>query len=329
MNENQLILAVFVAVVTFLLVLDIRSLFKFQDHEVSAGNAMRWTAIWVLTAMAFSGFIWYENGLEKFSQFQSAYWIEQSLSIDNLFVFLMVFKYFKITGKVQRKILLWGILGAMAMRAIFIFAGTWLIKITYLPPFWKFILDPYQHGGEGFYRINFVMTLFGIMLLYGGISSLFSKGEEEEKDFNNSFGARFFRKNFRVLTKDTSDFFWTKRNGKVFFTRLFMVLFIVETTDLIFAIDSIPAIFSIASNDPLILYTSNIFAIFGLRSMYFLLANSLERFKKLKYGISVILAFIGFKLLITPIYHIETMVSLGVILVTLLVSLFISVRAAD
>ena len=329
MNENQLILAVFVAVVTFLLVLDIRSLFKFLDHEVSAGNAMRWTAIWVLTAMAFSGFIWYENGLEKFSQFQSAYWIEQSLSIDNLFVFLMVFKYFKITGKVQRKILLWGILGAMAMRAIFIFAGTWLIKITYLPPFWKFILDSYQHGGEGFYRINLVMTLFGIMLLYGGISSLFSKGEEEEKDFNNSFGARFFRKNFRVLTKDTSDFFWTKRNGKVFFTRLFMVLFIVETTDLIFAIDSIPAIFSIAPNDPLILYTSNIFAIFVLRSMYFLLANSLERFKKLKYGISVILAFIGFKLLIAPIYHIETMVSLGVILVTLLVSLFISVRAAD
>ena len=241
----------------------------------------------------------------------------------------MVFKYFKITGKVQRKILLWGILGAMVMRAIFIFAGTWLIKITYLPPFWKFILDPDQHGGEGFYRINFVMTLFGIMLFYGGISSLFSKGEEEEKDFSNSFGARFFRKNFRVLTKDTSDSFWIKRNGKVFFTRLFMVLFIVETTDLIFAIDSIPAIFSIAPNDPLVLYTSNIFAIFGLRSMYFLLANSLEKFKKLKYGISVILAFIGFKLLITPIYHIETMVSLGVILVTLLVSLFISVRAAD
>lgn len=329
MNENQLILAVFVAVVTFLLVLDIRSLFKFQDHEVSTGNAIRWTAIWVLTAMAFSGFIWYENGLEKFSQFQSAYWIEQSLSIDNLFVFLMVFKYFKITGKVQHKILLWGILGAMAMRAIFIFAGTWLIKITYLPAFWKFILDPDQHDGEGFYRINFVMTIFGIMLLYGGISSLFSKGEEEEKDFSNSFGARFFRKNFRVLTKDTSDSFWIKRNGKVFFTRLFMVLFIVETTDLIFAIDSIPAIFSIAPDDPLILYTSNIFAIFGLRSMYFLLANSLEKFKKLKYGISVILAFIGFKMLIAPIYHIETMVSLGVILVTLLVSLFISVRAAD
>ena len=108
-----------------------------------------------------------------------------------------------------------------------------------------------------------------------------------------------------------------------------MVLFIVETTDLIFAIDSIPAIFSIAPNDPLILYTSNIFAVFGLRSMYFLLANSLEKFKKLKYGISVILVFIGFKLLIAPIYHIETMVSLGVILVTLLVSLFISVRAAD
>ncbi len=246
MNDNQLILAVFVAVVTFLLVLDIRSLFKFKDHEVSTGNAIRWTAIWVLTAMAFSGFIWYENGLEKFSQFQSAYWIEQSLSIDNLFVFLMVFKYFKITGKVQHKILLWGILGAMAMRAIFIFAGTWLIKITYLPAFWKFTLAPEQMGGDGFHRVNLVMTIFGIMLLYGGIKALFSGDDDENQDFNNSFGARFVRKNFRVLTKDSSDSFWIKRNGKVFFTRLFMVLFIVETTDLIFAIDSIPAIFSIA-----------------------------------------------------------------------------------
>lgn len=329
MNQNQIILVVFTVVVTLLLTFDIRSLFKFKENEVSTKNSMRWTAIWILTAMAFSGFVFYEKGFEKFSQFQSAYWIEQSLSVDNLFVFLMVFKYFKVTGKAQHKILLWGILGAMALRAIFIFAGTWLIKITYLPAFWKFTLGPDQVGGEGFHRINFIMTIFGIMLLYGGIKALFSAEDDENKDFSNSFGARFVRKNFRVLTKDSSDSFWIKRNGKVFFTRLFMVLFIVETTDLIFAIDSIPAIFSIAPDDPLILYTSNIFAIFGLRSMYFLLANSMDKFEKLKYGISVILAFIGLKMLIAPVYHIETIVSLGVILGTLLVSVIISVRTAD
>lgn len=329
MNQNQIILVAFSGVVTLLLAFDIRSLFRIKGQEVSVKNSIRWTAIWVLTAMAFSGFVYYEEGFEKFSQFQSAYWIEQSLSVDNLFVFLMVFKYFKLNGKAQHKILLWGILGAMALRAIFIFAGTWLIKMTYLPSFWKFTLDPEQLDGNGFQRINLVITVFGIMLLYGGIKSFFSKEEEDEQDFSNSFGARFVRKNFRVLTNDTSDSFWVKRNGSVFFTRLFMVLFIVETTDLVFAIDSIPAIFSIAPNDPLILYTSNIFAIFGLRSMYFLLANSMDKFEKLKYGISVILAFIGFKMLIAPIYHIETIVSLGVILGTLLMSVIISVRTTD
>lgn len=329
MSQNQIILGVFIVIVGILLFLDIFSLIKSKHHQVSRSNSIIWTLVWVLTAMAFSGFLWFENGFEKFSQFQSAYWIEQSLSIDNLFVFLMVFKYFKITGQMQHKILLWGIFGAMILRAIFIFSGTWIIKMTYLPAFWKFIIESEQSGVEGFYRINLVISLFGIMLLYGGISSLLSKGEYEEEDFGNSFGARFIRKNFRVLTNDASDSFWVRRNGKVFFTRLFMVLFIIETTDLIFAIDSIPAIFSIAPNDPLILYTSNIFAIFGLRSMYFLFANSLERFKKLKFGIALILAFIGFKMIFMPIFHIPTIFSLGFILVILTASVFFSVLAED
>jgi len=198
MNQNQIILVVFSVVVTLLLAFDIRSLFKFKEHEVSTKNSIRWTAIWILTAMAFSGFVFYEKGFEKFSQFQSAYWIEQSLSVDNLFVFLMVFKYFKVTGRAQHKILLWGILGAMALRAIFIFAGTWLIKITYLPAFWKFTLGPDQLVGEGFHRINLIMTIFGIMLLYGGIKALFSTEDDESQDFNKSFGARFVRKYFRT-----------------------------------------------------------------------------------------------------------------------------------
>jgi tellurite resistance protein TerC len=182
---------------------------------------------------------------------------------------------------------------------------------------------------NGFYQINAVITGFGLILLYGGLKALFVKKKEEEKDFNQSFGAKFMRKHFKVLTKDVSDKFWLRRNGKLFFTRLFMVLFIIETTDLLFAIDSVPAIFSIAPDDPFILYSSNIFAIFGLRSMYFLLANSLDKFSKLKYGIAFILAFIGFKMVVAPFYHIETVHSLLVILVTLTISIVASLRTAS
>jgi tellurite resistance protein TerC len=242
---------------------------------------------------------------------------------------LLVFKFFKVTGKAQHKILLWGILGAMVLRAIFIFTGAWLIELTFIPPFWKFVNPPHSEGVNGFYQINAVITGFGLILLYGGLKALFVKKKEEEKDFNQSFGAKFMRKHFKVLTKDVSDKFWLRRNGKLFFTRLFMVLFIIETTDLLFAIDSVPAIFSIAPDDPFILYSSNIFAIFGLRSMYFLLANSLDKFSKLKYGIAFILAFIGFKMVVAPFYHIETVHSLLVILVTLTISIVASLRTAS
>jgi len=308
------------------MVFDIRALFNHNETSTTPKNALRWSLIWVGTAMVFSALVWFEKGFEKFTEFQSAYWIEQSLSVDNLFVFLLVFKFFKVEGKAQRKVLLWGILGAMMLRGIFIFSGTWLIKLTYLPPFWKFVNPPHSHALNGFYQINGVIAIFGVILLYGGLKTLFVKEKEEEKDFNQSFGARIIRKYFKVLTKDNSGKFWLKRNGKIFFTRLFMVLFIIETTDLLFAIDSVPAIFSIAPDDPFILYSSNIFAIFGLRSMYFLLENSLNKFSKLKFGIAFILAFIGFKMVATPFFHVETIYSLLVILSTLLVSIVASVR---
>lgn len=329
MDPNQLLVLVFAVVVTGLMLLDIRSLFRISADSNDTKNALRWTAVWVGTAMLFSAFVYFEKGFEKFTQFQSAYWIEQSLSVDNLFVFLLVFKFFKVTGKAQHKILLWGILGAMVLRAIFIFTGAWLIELTFIPPFWKFVNPPHSEGVNGFYQINAVITGFGLILLYGGLKALFVKKKEEEKDFNQSFGAKFMRKHFKVLTKDVSDKFWLRRNGKLFFTRLFMVLFIIETTDLLFAIDSVPAIFSIAPDDPFILYSSNIFAIFGLRSMYFLLANSLDKFSKLKYGIAFILAFIGFKMVVAPFYHIETVHSLLVILVTLTISIVASLRTAS
>lgn len=330
MNQNQIVLLAFASIVTVLFTLDIRSLFKYREDQVSNKNAVIWTSIWLFTAMAFSIFVYYEEGLEKFYQFQSAYWIEQSLSVDNLFVFLMVFKFFKTSGKAQHKILLWGIIGAICLRAVFIFTGTWLINLTYLPPFWKFVHPVGEPVSTDFFRqINLLIFCFGAMLLYGGIKSLISPDLAQNTDFNKTFGAKFVRKNFKVLTNDKSGSFWIVRNSKFFFTNMFVVLIVIETTDLLFAIDSIPAIFSIAPDDPLILYTSNVFAIFGLRSMYFLLAKSMDKFDKLQYGISLILAFIGIKMIISPIYHIDTMISLLVILFTLLISVILSLRSTN
>jgi len=321
MNHQQIVFLVFAIIVTILFAIDLRSLFRNPDKEVSNKHAMLWTFTWIFFAMMFSIYIYIEDGLEKFSQFQSAYWIEQSLSVDNLFVFLMVFKYFKTTGLAQHKILVWGIIGAIIFRAIFIFSGTWLIELTDLPPFWYF-------GAPGPYDpINIIILCFGIMLLYGGIKTFFSKIVEETSDFNNSIGAKLVRKVFKVVDISDEKRFWTRPNGKLFATKLLLVLVVVETTDLVFAVDSIPAIFSIAPKDPLILYTSNIFAIFGLRSMYFLLANSMDKFEKLQYGIAFILVFIGIKMIISPMIPINTMISLTFILVTLLVSILFSLRS--
>jgi tellurite resistance protein TerC len=327
MDPTEILVLCFSVIVLVLMLFDIRALFKNDENSSNPKKALWWTLIWMGTAMVFSALVWCEKGYEKFTQFQSAYWIEQSLSVDNLFVFLMVFKFFKVDGKAQRKVLLWGILGAMVLRALFIFTGTWLIKLTYLPPFWKFTHSPYESHIEGYTQINLIIFIFGILLLYGGLKALFKKEKDENPDFNNFFGARFVRKNFKVLTNFNSHNFWIRRNGKLFFTKLFLVLFVIESTDLLFAIDSVPAIFSIAPNDPFILYSSNIFAIFGLRSLYFLLSNSLDKFSKLKYGIAFILAFIGLKMIIAPIYHFDTTFSLLAILGILIVSILISVKS--
>ena len=167
MSPNQILVLFFVIVVLLLMILDMRSLFKYDPEVKDSKNALLWTGIWICTAMVFSVLVWYEKGFEKFTEFQSAYWIEQSLSVDNLFVFLLVFKYFKVEGKAQRKVLLWGILGAMMLRGIFIFSGTWLIKLTYLPPFWKFVNPPHSHTMNGFYQINGVIAVFGVIPIGG------------------------------------------------------------------------------------------------------------------------------------------------------------------
>lgn len=331
MLEHPLLIAGFGILVIIMLALDL-GVFNKNSHEVTNKEALSWSIVWITLSMIFSGVIYgvfsvdsHELALEKFSQFQSAYWIEKALSVDNLFVFILVFGFFKVPRDYQHKVLFWGIIGALVMRAIFIFAGVGLIELTYLPE-----MTVFGHS----VRINIVMALFGAFLVYAGIKAgieAMSDGEEEEKDFSKSPGAKLINKLFkgRVTTEYDGDKFFTIKNGLKYATPLLVVVAVIEFTDLLFAVDSIPAIFAIAPNDPFILYTSNIFAILGLRSLYFLLANFMHMFKYLPYGLAVILSFIGIKMLLAPWYHIESTTSLIVVGSLLVVSVLVSLLFPD
>jgi tellurite resistance protein TerC len=328
MNFNPWLLAIFVVVIFTMLLIDLGLVNK-KSHQISNKEALRWTLIWISLSMGFSALIWFQMGFAKFAEYQSAYWIEEALSVDNMFVFILVFKFFKLEGKLQHRVLFWGIIGALVFRGIFIFSGIGLIKLTYLPAFelfgYQFSLDQGAHAQPGFFfRPNLILTIFGAFLVYAGIKSLTDSEDDDKKDFNKSLGARLLRKVFPVTKNYHDDHFFIKRGSKRIATKLFLVLMVIETTDLIFAIDSIPAIFAIAPNDPLILYTSNIFAVLGLRSMYFLLANSIHLFSKLKYGLAFILSFIGLKMLIAPFYHVEASISLLIVLGALFLAVLAS-----
>lgn len=305
-NHPGLIIGFGIAVIIMLL-LDL-GVFNKNSHAVSNKEALAWSVVWISLAMIFSGIIYYvldkpQGITDNFSKFQAAYWIEKALSVDNLFVFILVFRFFKIPKEYQHKVLFWGILGALAFRAVFIFAGVQLIKLTYIhAPFLG--IDP--ASGE-VRQINVVLTLFGFFLIVAGYKSWFSNhNEEEENDMSGNIGVRLVHKFFKVTNKFDGDKFFTVQNGVKMVTPLFVALAVIEITDLVFAVDSIPAIFAIAPDDPFILYTSNIFAILGLRSLYFLLANSMDMFSKLHFGLAVILVFIGVKMLIMPFYHFES-----------------------
>jgi tellurite resistance protein TerC len=295
--------------------------FNKKSHVVSNKEAAIWSLVWIGLSMAFSVFILMDFNFEKFTQFQSAYWIEKALSVDNLFVFILVFKFFNVPRENHHRVLFWGIIGALVLRAIFIFTGVGLIRITYLPDMTLF--------GK-VVSINVVLTLFGLFLIYAGIKSWFVEDDDdEEKDFNKSPGARFVRRLFKVSANYDKDKFFTWENGKKLATPLLVVVGVIEFTDLLFAVDSIPAIFAIAPNDPFILYTSNIFAILGLRALYFLLANFIHMFSKLKYGLAIILAFIGVKMVISPFYHIDSALSLAVVGGILIISVIVSLMSKE
>ncbi len=318
----------FAILVVIMLLLDL-GIFNKKSHVVTSKEATIWSVVWISLSMAFSGVVyWVFNqdagghavAVEKFTQYQAAYWIEKALSIDNLFVFILVFGYFKVPKHLHHKVLFWGIIGALVFRAIFIFAGVGIINITYIKSSvgWLGSTEP----------INVVLTIFGLFLIYAGIKSWGGGDDEEDKDFSNSAGANLVKRLYKVSDNYDGDKFFTIQNGVKIATPLLVVVAVIEFTDVIFAVDSIPAIFAI-SKDPFILYTSNIFAILGLRSLYFLLANFIHMFSKLPYGLAVILTFIGVKMIISPWIHISSPISLGIVGGVLIIAVLLSVMFPD
>ena len=371
------------AVVIFIMLLLDLGIFNKKAHEVSSKEALTWSIIWISLSMVFSGVVYWifnqdagghEIAIEKFTQFQLAYWIEKALSVDNLFVFILVFGFFKVPKHLHHKVLFWGIIGALIFRAIFIFAGVGIINVTYLSEFlkndsntfyvvWSLIAlatiglaVKYLRTEKAFFilavlfglfllgavnakyfidvdklvlpPINLVMTIFGLFLVYAGIQSWGSGDGDDDEDFSDTAGAKLVQKFYKVSDNYDGDKFFTIQNGVRVATPLLVVVAVIEFTDVLFAVDSIPAIFAI-SKDPFILYTSNIFAILGLRSLYFLLANFIHMFSKLPYGLAIILSFIGFKMLISPWYHISSPLSLGIVGGVLVLSVVISIMFPD
>lgn len=292
----------FNAFVLFLLVLDL-GVFNRKAHAVSPKEAGIWTSVWISLAAIFCFILYNWKGGDAALKFATGYIIEYSLSVDNIFVFVLLFSAFRVPAEYQHRVLFWGILGAIIMRGVFIGVGAALLN-----------------------RFHWVIYIFGAFLVYSGIKMALHKDEEMHPEENPVVG--FFHK-FVPMTKSYhGQKFFIRENGKLLATPLMLVLVIVETTDLIFAVDSIPAIFAITT-EPFLVYTSNLFAVLGLRSLYFLLAHVVDKFHYLKLALSVILTFVGVKMLITAFgYHLNTLVSLAVIATTLLIAVIASVLRA-
>jgi tellurite resistance protein TerC len=271
-----------------------------KSHRVSFKEAFCWSLVWIGLALTFNAGIWYTMGSGKALEFFTGYVIEKALSVDNLFVFIMIFAYFGIRPEHQPRILKWGIIGALVMRGIFIFAGIELLE-----------------------RFHWLFYAFGALLVYTAWKMAF--GGEGELDPAGNPLVRLCRRLVPVTKKIRGDWFLTRKKGILVASPLLLALVMVESSDVVFAIDSIPAIFAVTL-DPFIVFTSNIFAIMGLRALYFLLAGLLGMFAYLKYGISFILAFVGVKMLLTAAgFHVPIPASLGVILAALVVSVLASV----
>jgi tellurite resistance protein TerC len=283
----------FLAFIAVMLVLDL-GVFNRRAHVVKPREALVWSAVWISLAMAFNGVVWRVYGSERALEFLTGYLVEKALSVDNLFVFLVLFRYFQVPPALQHRVLFWGIVGAVGLRAAFIVAGAALIS-----------------------RFHIVLYLLGGFLIITGIKLLTRK--EDEIEPQRTLVVRLFRRLVPMVPEFRDGSFTVVEQGRRQATLLLLVLASIEATDVIFAVDSIPAIFAITT-DPFIVFTSNIFAILGLRALYFLLADALERLHYLKVGLGAILAFVGAKMLLSDVYRMPVASSLGVIAGLLLLS---------
>lgn len=301
MNEN-LILLLFNVFIILMLILDLGVIQK-KAHFPSMKEALAWSAVWVALALLFGLFIWYESGPIKALEYYTGYVVEKALSVDNVFVFIIIFSYFSVPRSAQHKVLFWGILSAIVFRAIFIVAGAALIS-----------------------QFHWILYLLGAFLIFTAIK-LAVQRETEIHPENNPL-VRFARKLFPVTKDYVGEKFFVVQEGKRFATPLLLVLLMIESTDIAFATDSIPAIFSI-TQDTFIIYTSNIFAILGLRALYFVLAGFMNEFRYLKYGLSIVLGFIGVKMLIEPWYQVPILSSLAAIFIIIATSIVLSILHPD
>lgn len=298
MSQQTLLWIGFNVFVVVMLYLDL-FVFNRKSHVIKVKEALWWTAMWVSIALAFNGLIWYLEGSAKALDFLTCYLVEESLSVDNLFVFLMLFTYFRTPTAFQHKVLFWGIIGAIFFRVLFIFLGITIIE-----------------------KFHFATYILGGFLIFTAIKMFFSSDDEPMNPEDN-IATKLLSKIMPVTQFYDGSKFFTIQNGKRFATPLFIVLLVVETTDIIFATDSIPAILAI-TRDPFIVYSSNILAVMGLRSLYFALAGVMELFHYLHHGLSLILLFIGVKIILANHYPIETWIALVVVAGVLLGSIVLS-----
>ncbi|HWA08692.1 MAG TPA: TerC family protein [Opitutaceae bacterium] len=283
-----------------MLALDL-GVFQREAHEMRMREALAWCGVWLVLALAFDGALWWWRGAETGQQFLAGYLVELCLSVDNVFVFILVFAYFKVAPRYQHRVLFWGIIGAVLMRGLFIIVGVSVIA-----------------------RFHWVLYLFGVFLVYTGVKMALPQKEEDEIDPEHNVAVRLFRRFFPVSPAFEEGNFFVVQGGRRLATPLFIVLIVVETTDLVFALDSLPAVLAITTSS-FVALTSNIFAILGLRALYFALSGVMQLFRFLKLGLAAILAFIGAKMLLAHWFEISTGLSLAVIGGVLTLSVLASV----
>jgi tellurite resistance protein TerC len=303
--------AVFAAIVVAALFIDFVVLNKQGSHEVGIKEAIHWSIVWVALSFLFNGLFWWavkdttgdaSVANEKALEFLTGYLIEKSLAVDNIFVFLMIFTYFAVPPAYQKRVLMIGIIGAIVLRSIMILVGGWLLQ-----------------------QFHWILYIFGAFLILTGVKMWWAAGKEQSLDDNPAL--KLLRKVLPVSKNYDGEKFWTMENGKKIATPLFMVICLVALTDVIFAVDSIPAIFAITS-DPFIVLTSNVFAILGLRAMYFLLAAVANKFHLLTYGLAVILVFIGTKMMLIDVFKIPVVISLLTVVGILAITMIWSVKTS-